>query len=134
MLARSILILHATDENPDDTSTENILRQCINIIAKFPVLTAYSFQAVKHGCSIATFRTPDEAIKKANDTEYGLAAGIWSEKGSKVHYVASQLSAGVIWCNTYNKFDAASPFGGFKESGHGREGGLQGLMPYVEVK
>jgi len=84
--------------------------------------------------AITTFRTPDEAIKKANDTEYGLAAGIWSEKGSKVHYVASQLNAGVIWCNTYNKFDAASPFGGFKESGHGREGGLQGLMPYVEVK
>ena len=84
--------------------------------------------------AITTFRTPDEAIKKANDTEYGLAAGIWSEKGSKVHYVASQLNAGVIWCNTYNKFDAASPFGGFKESGHGREGGLHGLMPYVEIK
>lgn len=84
--------------------------------------------------AITTFRTPDEAIKKANDTEYGLAAGIWSEKGSKIHYVASQLNAGVIWCNTYNKFDAASPFGGFKESGHGREGGLHGLMPYVEVK
>ena len=66
--------------------------------------------------AITTFRTPDEAIKKANDTEYGLAAGIWSEKGSKIHYVASQLNAGVIWCNTYNKFDAASPFGGFKES------------------
>ena len=84
--------------------------------------------------AITSFRTPDEAISKANDTEYGLAAGIWSEKGSKVHYVASQLNAGVIWCNTYNKFDAASPFGGFKESGHGREGGLQGLMPYVELK
>ena len=84
--------------------------------------------------AISTFRTPDEAIKKANDTEYGLAAGIWSEKGSKIHYVASQLNAGVIWCNTYNKFDAASPFGGFKESGHGREGGLHGLYPYVEVK
>ena len=84
--------------------------------------------------SISTFRTPDEAIKKANDSEYGLAAGVWSEKGSKIHHVASQLKAGVIWANTYNKFDAASPFGGLKESGHGREGGLHGLLPYVELK
>ncbi|MFN8370524.1 MAG: aldehyde dehydrogenase family protein [Bacteriovoracaceae bacterium] len=83
---------------------------------------------------IQSFRTPDEAILKANDTPYGLAAGIWSEKGSKVHYVASQLKAGVIWANTYNKFDAASPFGGMKESGFGREGGLQGLHPYLEVE
>ncbi len=83
---------------------------------------------------IQSFRTPDEAILKANDTPYGLAAGIWSEKGSKVHYVASQLKAGVIWANTYNKFDAASPFGGVKESGFGREGGLQGLYPYLEVE
>ncbi len=84
--------------------------------------------------AIQTFRTPDEAISKANDTPYGLAAGIWSEKGSKVHYTASRLRAGVVWANTYNKFDAASPFGGFKESGYGREGGLQGLYPYLEVK
>ncbi len=84
--------------------------------------------------SISTFRTPDEAITKANDTNYGLAAGIWSEKGSKVHEVASKLKAGVIWANTYNKFDAASPFGGFKESGYGREGGRHGLLPYLEVK
>lgn len=84
--------------------------------------------------SIMTFRTPDEAIKKANDTPYGLAAGIWSEKGSKVHHVASKLKAGIIWANTYNKFDAASPFGGYKESGWGREGGLQGLHPYLEVQ
>jgi len=81
--------------------------------------------------AIQTFRTPDEAIQKANDTPYGLAAGIWSEKGSKIHAVASKLRAGVIWANTYNKFDAASPFGGFKESGFGREGGLQGLIPYL---
>lgn len=84
--------------------------------------------------SVTTFRTPEEAIAKANDTNYGLAAGIWSEKGSKVHKVASALRAGVIWANTYNKFDAASPFGGFKESGYGREGGRHGLLPYLEVK
>ena len=83
--------------------------------------------------SISTFRTPEEAVTKANDTNYGLAAGIWSEKGSKVHSVAAGLRAGVIWANTYNKFDATSPFGGFKESGYGREGGRHGLLPYVEV-
>ena len=83
--------------------------------------------------SVTTFRTPEEAIQKANDTNYGLAAGIWSEKGSKVHKVASALKAGVIWANTYNKFDATSPFGGFKESGYGREGGKHGLLPYLEV-
>ncbi|MDA8792490.1 aldehyde dehydrogenase family protein [Bacteriovoracaceae bacterium] len=84
--------------------------------------------------SIMTFRTTEEAIQKANDTNYGLAAGIWSEKGSKIHHVAAKLKAGVIWANTYNKFDAASPFGGFKESGFGREGGRMGMFPYVEVK
>lgn len=84
--------------------------------------------------SITTFRTPDEAVTKANDTNYGLAAGIWSEKGSKIHQVASKLKAGIIWANTYNKFDATSPFGGFKESGYGREGGRHGLLPYVEVE
>jgi len=83
--------------------------------------------------SISTFRTPEEAISKANDTNYGLAAGIWSEKGSKVHKIAAKLRAGVIWANTYNKFDATSPFGGFKESGYGREGGRHGLLPYLEV-
>lgn len=84
--------------------------------------------------SVSTFRTPEEAISKANDTPYGLAAGIWSEKGSKIHKVARALKAGVIWANTYNKFDAASPFGGFKESGYGREGGRHGLLPYLEVE
>ncbi len=84
--------------------------------------------------TISTFRTPDEAIKKANDTPYGLAAGVWSEKASKIHSVAAGLKAGVIWANTYNKFDAASPFGGYKESGYGREGGRHGLLPYVEVQ
>ena len=83
--------------------------------------------------TISTFRTVDEAIKKANDTVYGLAAGIWSEKGSKIHRVASQLKAGVVWANTYNKFDPTSPFGGYNESGFGREGGRHGLFPYLEV-
>lgn len=83
--------------------------------------------------SIMTFRTPEEAIAKANNTPYGLAAGIWSEKGSKIHSTANKLKAGVIWANTYNKFDAASPFGGFKESGYGREGGRHGILPYLEI-
>lgn len=84
--------------------------------------------------AVSTFRTPQEAILKANDTPYGLSAGIWSEKGSKVHQVASQLKAGVIWANTYNKFDPTSPFGGYFESGIGREGGRHGLFSYLEVR
>ncbi|MCC6277303.1 MAG: aldehyde dehydrogenase family protein [Oligoflexia bacterium] len=84
--------------------------------------------------TIATFRTPEEAVLKANDTPYGLAAGLWSEKGSKIHKVASRLRAGVIWANTYNKFDPTSPFGGYYESGFGREGGRHGLLGYLEVK
>ncbi len=84
--------------------------------------------------SVQTFRTPQEAITKANDTPYGLAAGIWSEKGSKVHEVASKLKAGVVWANTYNKFDPTAPFGGYYESGFGREGGIHGLSAYLEIK
>ena len=84
--------------------------------------------------SVMTFRTPQEAITRANNSPYGLAAGIWTDKGSKVFEIAKKLDAGVIWCNTYNKFDAASPFGGFKESGFGREGGMQGLRPYVRLE
>jgi aldehyde dehydrogenase (NAD+) len=84
--------------------------------------------------AISTFRTAQEAVLKANDTPYGLAAGIWSEKGSKIHKTASQLKAGVVWANTYNKFDPTSPFGGYFESGFGREGGRHGLFPYLEVK
>ncbi len=83
--------------------------------------------------SVMTFRTPEEAIARANNSPYGLAAGVWTDKGSKIYEVAKQLDAGIIWCNTYNKFDAASPFGGFKESGFGREGGMQGLRPYVRL-
>ena len=84
--------------------------------------------------SVLTFRTPDEAVKKANNTPYGLACGIWSDKGSKLFRVAGALKAGVIWGNTYNKFDPTSPFGGYKESGFGREGGVQGLLAYLEVR
>ena len=82
--------------------------------------------------SVLTFRTPDEAIAKANNTPYGLSAGIWSDKGSRILAVADQLRAGVIWANTFNRFDPASPFGGFKESGYGREGGRQGLTAYLK--
>ena len=82
--------------------------------------------------SILTFRTPAEAIAKANNTPYGLSAGIWSDKGSRILAVADKLRAGVIWANTFNKFDPASPFGGYKESGFGREGGIQGLSAYLE--
>ena len=84
--------------------------------------------------AISTFRTPTEAIAKANDSKYGLAAGIWSEKASKIQQTARGLKAGVIWANTYNKFDPASPFGGYMESGWGREGGLHGLQAYLEVQ
>ncbi len=82
---------------------------------------------------IQSFRTVEEAIEKANNIPYGLSGGVWTDKGSKIFKVTSQLRAGVIWANTYNKFDPTSPFGGYKESGVGREGGLHGLMPYLEL-
>jgi aldehyde dehydrogenase (NAD+) len=82
--------------------------------------------------SVLTFRTPQEAIDKANNTPFGLSAGIWSEKGSKVLWASQQLRAGVIWANTFNKFDPTSPFGGYKESGWGREGGRHGLSAYLK--
>lgn len=81
--------------------------------------------------SVLTFRTPEEAIAKANNTPYGLSAGIWTEKASRMLAVADQLRAGVIWANTFNKFDPASPFGGYQESGYGREGGRHGLAGYL---
>jgi aldehyde dehydrogenase (NAD+) len=84
--------------------------------------------------SIQTFRTVDEVIQKANNTPYGLAAGVWTDKGSKVFNLTTKLRAGVVWANTYNKFDPTSPFGGYKESGFGREGGLHGLEAYVSLK
>lgn len=83
--------------------------------------------------TIQTFRTPDEAIKKANNTPFGLSGGVWTDKGSKIFNMTSQLRAGVIWANTFNRFDPTSPFGGYKESGVGREGGLHGLYPYVNL-
>ena len=76
--------------------------------------------------TIQTFRTIDEVIEKANNTPFGLSAGVWTEKGSKIFKLSQKLNAGVVWANTYNKFDPCSPFGGFKESGMGREGGLHG--------
>jgi len=84
--------------------------------------------------SILTFRTPAEAIEKANNTFYGLSAGVWTDKGAKILEIATRLEAGVVWTNTYNKFDPASPFGGFKESGFGREGGRQGLLAYLDFE
>ncbi len=83
--------------------------------------------------SILTFRTPEEAIEKANNTPYGLSAGVWTDKGSRILKMSAELKAGVVWANTYNKFDPASPFGGFKESGFGREGGKQGLLDYAKL-
>ncbi|MGH3732064.1 MAG: aldehyde dehydrogenase family protein [Acidimicrobiales bacterium] len=83
--------------------------------------------------SVLTFRTPEEAVSKANNTNYGLACGVWSEKGSRTLWVAQRLRAGVIWANTYNRFDPSSPFGGVRESGFGREGGRHGLEAYLDV-
>ena len=83
--------------------------------------------------TIQTFRTPSEAIEKANNTPYGLSSGIWTDRGSKIFNVGSQMDSGVVWANTFNKFDPTSPFGGYKESGVGREGGLHGLYPYVDL-
>jgi aldehyde dehydrogenase (NAD+) len=83
--------------------------------------------------SVLTFRTPDEAITKANNTPYGLSAGVWTDKGSRILWMAERLRAGVVWANTFNRFDPTSPFGGYKESGFGREGGRHGLAPYLAV-
>jgi aldehyde dehydrogenase (NAD+) len=83
--------------------------------------------------SVLTFRTPAEAVEKANNTPYGLSAGVWTDKGSRALWTASRLRAGVVWENTFNRFDPASPFGGFKESGYGREGGRHGLEAYLDV-
>jgi aldehyde dehydrogenase (NAD+) len=81
--------------------------------------------------SVLTFRTPEEAVEKANNTPYGLSAGIWTEKGSRILWMVERMRAGVVWANTFNRFDPASPFGGYKESGFGREGGRHGLEPYL---
>ena len=84
--------------------------------------------------SVMTFRTPEEALERANNTPYGLSAGVWTDKGSKAFKLTTQLRAGVVWAETYNKFDPASPFGGYKESGFGREGGKQGLLSYLKLE
>jgi aldehyde dehydrogenase (NAD+) len=83
--------------------------------------------------SVLTFRTPDEAVAKANNTPYGLSAGVWTEKGSRILSIANRLRAGVVWANTFNRFDPTAPFGGYKESGFGREGGRHGLAAYLDV-
>jgi len=83
--------------------------------------------------SVLTFRTPSEAVEKANNTAYGLSAGIWTEKGSRILHMVQKMKAGVVWANTFNRFDPTSPFGGYKESGYGREGGLHGLLAYVRL-
>ena len=84
--------------------------------------------------SVLTFRTPEEALEKANNTAYGLSAGVWTEKGSRILWMAQRLRAGVVWANTFNRFDPSSPFGGYKESGFGREGGRHGLEPYLRFE
>ncbi|RCG31595.1 aldehyde dehydrogenase family protein [Sphaerisporangium album] len=84
--------------------------------------------------SVLTFRTPAEAVEKANNSPYGLSAGVWTEKGSRILWMADKLRAGVVWANTFNKFDPTSPFGGYKESGYGREGGRHGLEAYLDVR
>ena len=84
--------------------------------------------------SVLTFRTPEEAVERANNTPYGLSAGIWTEKGSRILWMAERMKAGVVWANTFNRFDPASPFGGYRESGFGREGGRQGMLAYVDLQ
>jgi aldehyde dehydrogenase (NAD+) len=83
--------------------------------------------------SVLTFRTPEEAVAKANNTPYGLSAGIWTDKGSRILWLAQRMRAGVVWANTFNRFDPASPFGGYQESGYGREGGRHGLAAYLDA-
>jgi aldehyde dehydrogenase (NAD+) len=84
--------------------------------------------------SVLTFRTPAEAVEKANNTPYGLSAGVWTDKGSRILWMAERMRAGVVWANTFNRFDPTSPFGGYKESGFGREGGIHGLQAYLELR
>jgi len=83
--------------------------------------------------AVQTFRNPEEAVEKANNTRYGLSGGVWTDKGSKIFKITNEVQAGVLWANTFNKFDPSAPFGGYKESGMGREGGLHGLAAYVKL-
>ena len=98
-----------------------------------PEMTIYKEEIFGPVLAIQTFRTIEEVIEKANNIPYGLSAGVWTDKGSKIFNLTSKLRAGVVWANTYNKFDPTSPFGGYKESGFGREGGIHGLMGYVTL-
>ena len=110
-------------------------KQAKNIEIKNHLVSAEEFNRINNGIhNMMFFRTVDEVIEKANNTPFGLSAGVWTDKGSKIFNLTNKLRAGVIWANTYNKFDPTSPFGGYKESGFGREGGLHGLMPYVNLK
>jgi aldehyde dehydrogenase (NAD+) len=84
--------------------------------------------------TVMTFRKPEEAFERANNIPYGLSAGVWTDKGRKIFKMVNKLRAGVVWANTYNKFDPTSPFGGYKESGFGREGGMQGLAAYLRLE
>ena len=84
--------------------------------------------------TVMTFRTPEEAVEKANNSSYGLSAGIWCDKGARILWLAERLRAGVVWNNTFNRFDPAAPFGGYRESGFGREGGKQGLRAYLRLR
>ena len=100
---------------------------------RFAVLSHRSRGDLRAGALGADLPTPDEAVEKANNTPYGLSAGVWTEKGSRILAMAQRLRAGVVWANTFNRFDPTSPFGGYKESGFGREGGVHGLLPYLEL-
>jgi len=104
------------------------------LIDKVPTTSdVYQHEIFGPVLSVLTFRTPSEAIEKANNTPYGLSAGVWTDKGSRILKIANELRAGVVWANTFNKFDPTSPFGGYKESGFGREGGRHGLEAYVAL-
>ncbi|MEO5575062.1 MAG: aldehyde dehydrogenase family protein [Gaiellaceae bacterium] len=104
---------------------------CTNVAQSYRIAQEEIFGPV---LSVLTFRTPEEAVEKANNTAYGLSAGVWTEKGSRILWMADKLKAGVVWANTFNRFDPASPFGGYKESGFGREGGRHGLEPYLSFE
>ena len=104
------------------------------LLDRVPITSkVYSDEIFGPVLSVISFRTPQEGIDKANNTPFGLSAGIWSEKGSRTLWASQQLRAGVIWANTFNKFDPTSPFGGYKESGWGREGGKHGLAAYLKT-
>ena len=119
--------------NPSVTGHENGFYVGGTLIDQVtPEMESYDAEIFGPVLTIQTFRTIDEVIQKANNSPYGLAAGVWTDKGSRIFNLTSKLRAGVIWANTYNKFDPASPFGGYKESGFGREGGLHGLEAYLK--